>query len=130
LYNAVFFYPYSDMREGPVPLEVTPLVWVFLSVLSIVILVTVVVGATFRVSAACSSRLRAAKDAGGGGGSRLKGHSAALGRHYQAANGGGGGGNVESNNDQQHDYHHCLKLSPEKGRNNPDIIQDTGREKC
>ena len=69
----------SDMQEGPVPLEVTPLVWVFLSVLSIVVLVTIIIGASFRVSAACSNRLRA-KDATAATASR---------GHFK--NGGGGG---------------------------------------
>ena len=116
------------MREGPVPLEVTPLVWVFLSVLSIVVLVTIVIGATFRLSAACSARLRS-KDVplGVGGGARFKdgplpppppaGYSsyaeAVSANGGSPKTGGGGGGRLH-------------KLSPEKMRNNPDIIQDTG----
>jgi hypothetical protein len=113
------------MREGPVPLEVTPLVWVFLSVLSIVVLVTIVIGATFRLSAACSARLRSKDVPLGVGGVRFKdgplpppaGYSSYA--EAVAANGGspktggGGGGRLH-------------KLSPEKMRNNPDIIQDTG----
>jgi hypothetical protein len=117
------------MREGPVPLEVTPLVWVFLSVLSIVVLVTIVIGATFRLSAACSARLRS-KDVplGGGAGGHFKdgplpppppaGYSsyaeAVSANGVSPKTGGGGGGG------------RLHKLSPEKMRNNPDIIQDTG----
>ena len=114
----------SDMREGPVPLEVTPLVWVFLSVLSIVVLVSIIIGASFRVSAACSNRLRA-KDA-----------TAATASSGHFKNGGSGGypavSSAETDGGQFHTNHHhhqqhCHnKLSPEKNRNNPDIIQDTG----
>ncbi len=116
------------MREGPVPLEVTPLVWVFLSVLSIVVLVTIVIGATFRLSAACSARLRSKDVPLGGGGGRFKdgplpppppaGYSsyaeAVVANGGSPKTGGGGGGG------------RLHKLSPEKMRNNPDIIQDTG----
>jgi hypothetical protein len=113
------------MREGPVPLEVTPLVWVFLSVLSIVVLVTIVIGATFRLSAACSARLRS-KDVplGGGAGGRFKDGPlpppppAGYSSYAEAVS--ANGGSPKSGGGRLH------KLSPEKMRNNPDIIQDTG----
>jgi hypothetical protein len=111
------------MREGPVPLEVTPLVWVFLSVLSVVVLISIVIGATFRVSSACSTRFRS-KDVPSGSRCIKEGSAAAAGgnsysSYSEAATNvpGGGGG---------HQTGHVLKLSPEKMRNNPDIIQDTG----
>jgi hypothetical protein len=114
------------MREGPVPLEVTPLVWVFLSVLSIVVLVTIVIGATFRLSAACSARLRSKDVPLGVGAGRFKDGPlqppppAGYSSYAEAVTAKGGSPKTGGGGGRSH------KLSPEKMRNNPDIIQDTG----
>jgi len=53
----------SEVREGPIPVKMTSLVWVFLGIMSLLILVLVVAGAVARISTVCSRKRQAEKDA-------------------------------------------------------------------
>ena len=45
---------FSEIKEGPIPVKITSLVWVFLGILSVLVLVLILAGALVRISNICA----------------------------------------------------------------------------
>ena len=52
--NDDIFFLFSEIEEGPIPVKITSLVWVFLGILSVLVLVLILAGALVRISNICA----------------------------------------------------------------------------